>query len=90
MNGPDCDDAGAPEGPAYAAITSFIRSNEAFYTSYLAAWKIATENGSGLSNSFATNQATCANGVTFVADTTTGVTAAAATTATGRGDRDSA
>jgi len=41
----DCDAFNWPKGPAFNDMIKFAQSNEIFYTAYLKAWKLATENG---------------------------------------------
>lgn len=41
----DCDSFNWPKGPAMNAFLRFGEDNNQFYTEYLEAWKIATDNG---------------------------------------------
>lgn len=49
----DCDEIPrGPTGPAFQAVLGMMASESTFYTNYLKSWKIATENGSGLTNQY--------------------------------------
>jgi len=41
----DCDSFRWPKGPAFNDIIRMAMTNDRFYTAYLKAWKIGTENG---------------------------------------------
>jgi hypothetical protein len=41
-----------PGGPAYNAVISMMANENTFYSNYQRSWKIATENGSGLTNQY--------------------------------------
>ena len=41
----DCDDAKDPQGPAFSHVVDFAASEDEWLEAYVAAWKMAQENG---------------------------------------------